>query len=255
MLQKISYAFFIVMLFLAGCQKDTIATPPSASNESLKLASASSLTVANTSKGWYGLYRYYVQDGDPDWQGDTLFDYDLIRNGIASFNDDLSLPVITGSSINYEIPLSHAISADSIVFETTVSSFSNKVELDILGVIPNTFAMLSIDEPVNGKRNVNINVGSSHKTITVKSALDLSSFQLIQFTLKGTTAFVYINSKLISKMPFKNTDRMGSVGILQMQNRLGKINCDKVRLLNSYTKKVTMEEAFTVDGQSHTIFY
>lgn len=256
MLIRISFPFLLVILFLVSCQKDLTTSPVASIGESAKPAALTSLATVDSSDGWYGLYVYPLPfpGGDPDWTGDTIVAYDLIKNGFASIANYPDLGDVKASSIEYQIPSSHTVSGDSIVFEATVRSDADYVNMRIWDAGKFHGAYLYIDTPVNGKRSFYIEVGSAYKEVLVKSVSSFTSYHLIQFALRGTTAFLYVDNKLICKLPFSNSDRIGNVSLLSMYTP-GIIECDQSRLLNSYTRKVRMKEDFNIDGQTHTTWY
>ena len=172
--------------------------------------------------------------------------------GTAKNRNLEAIPNMDGTYIQYAIPGSYTVSSDSTVFEATIRNGVNSAEMRMVGNISE--AGVSFSAPANGVGSYNLWVGSVYKTITVSPAIDFTSYNLVQFAIKGTKAFLYINNKLITSFSFSATNRIGNVQLLSMGYK-GYIECDKVRLLNSYTKKVRMKEEFNIDGKSRTIFY
>lgn len=243
MMKNLIFLSISIIIFLAACnKKEGITQPLNSSN----LSQANPVHI-DTSKGWYGLYRYFFESPD-DTSYNRLSDKSIIANGEARvpYMEDVNATII-----DYDMPGNHVINADSTTFDMDVRESIPRIDLNLFGMKHN--ASLSY-YTYNDSGFYTIAVGSVVKQKKVFPATDFTSYKLVRFQFKQNKLSVSVANKVIASFTYGATYRLGNLKQISLGNQ-GYIECNYVRLNNSYTQSSVMHEEFNIDGKSHTIFY
>jgi len=256
MLNKIAIGCLLGVLVVAGCKKEI-------NQDVVSTSATSNFSVApqgvkDTSGIWFG--TEHINDmGDPDQPPDTVAEKVLIKDGIAAV--PYTTDILT-SSVGYYLPSDQNLVGDSIAFKSAVKDDANVVQMDIMGT--QNIASIEYVKGANNTGTVTMAVGNTIQSKQV-NAIDFNSFKVIAIVLKNSHAYFYVANKLLLSFAYTSEDRIGtiktlSIGDNERQHKLfppanGYIECDYVRLYNSYSKRLVMKEEFNIDSQSNTIFY
>jgi len=260
MITRTALILSVFAFIFIGCRKEMQST--SVSSSSVYNLTAKGKGMIDTSGKWFGAFTAFL--GDPDaLSPDTIYEQKLINNGIASDPyDSIGYPSdgLRFSNVGYEMPADRVLKGDSIAFETLVTDDVNVVELDMIGT-KNTASF-----SYNSKRDnvCTLTVGNTTQSVTLTPAIDFTTFKPVIFALKGKHAFLYISNKLVLSLAYNSADDIGNITTLIIgqndqsdQSLPGNlsVDCDYVKLYNSYTRKLLMKEEFNIKGKSNTVYY
>ncbi len=262
-MQTRSFTYFIACaLCLAACKKEDVSNSVAslALERTSSQATGSFLAEEDTTYKWYGFYFVTTRPGDPDPGLDpdaNLLDESLlIKDGIAQIKEPGGILILKSpTTIEYEIPASQNISGDSVVLEATMQNKDNVVSFSMREyVVHGIGAGVIFNAPVNNVGTYEMFCGGAKKTITIKPAIDFTKYQTVQFAIKGNKAYLLRNNVVLASMSIRASDKPSRIGFIGIGDE-SVVSCDRVRLLNSFTRKVRMREDFNIDGQSNTLFY
>jgi hypothetical protein len=260
MITKTALILSVFAFIFIGCRKEMQSSSLSSSSV-YNLTASGKGTIDSTGK-WFGACTPFLGDPDALWP-DTIYEQKLINNGIASDPyDSIAYPSDANrfSNVGYEMPADRVFKGDSIAFEALVTDDVNVVELDMIG----TKNTASFSYNSKGDNTCTLAVGNTTQSVTLNPAIDFTTFKPVVFALKGKHAFLYISNKLVLSLAYNSSDDIGNITTLiigrnnqqdiSLLNNLS-MDCDYVKLYNSYTKKLLMKEEFNIKGKSNTIYY
>ncbi len=264
MFKKVSAVTLFAFVILAGCQKDVA---PKANAGSDNLSTDKLAPEALTGKGvvstnhWYGTYTDAVCSDpmgacDPDGSGDAT-DAGIIKNGVAQLPNPAGYNFSYGN-ISFDIPSQYNISGDSLTFVAVVENTiayslpDYDVILRIVGD-KDTAAVHFVAAP-SSQQSTEYYVGTARYTNLPSLVHYFGSFETVKLAQKKYQTGAYVNNKLVYKFAYRSLNSIGRVKTITVSGK-GYPTVDNVQLMNSYTNKKLMTEAFNVDGQSHTVFY
>ncbi len=256
-MQTRSFPFFIACaLCLAACKKEVVSNSVAslALERTSSQATGSFLAEEDTTYKWYGFYFNANPYADPDvnLQDESL----LIKDGIAQIKEPGGTSILKSpTTIKYEIPAWQNISGDSVVLEATMQNKDNVVSFSMQEYVGYGIgAGVIFNAPVNNVGTYEMFCGGARKTVTIKPAIDFTKYQTVQFAIKGNKAYLLRNNVVLSSMSILASDKPAHIGFIGIGDE-SVVSCDRVRLLNSFTRKVKMQEDFNINGQSNTVFF
>ena len=262
MIIKTALALTLCTFVFIACTKETQST--SVLSSSVYNSTASAKGTVDTLGKWFGAFTPFLGDPDALWP-DTIYEQKLINNGIASDPyDSIMYPSDANqfSNVGYKMPGDRVLNGDSIAFETLVTDDVNVIELDIIGTKNKASFTYNYNRDNTGA--CKLTVGNTAQSVNVNPIIDFTSFKPVALTLKGNHAFVYVSNKLVMSLAYKSADNVGNITTLLIGQNDQKnfllpgnlsVDCDYVKLYNSYSKKLLMKEEFNIKGKSNTIFY
>ena len=242
MFLRIYFLCCITFIFLCACNKQQVIVKHPG-NDNLSQLIGSKL---DTSKGWYGSYQMFYQSPD-DTSYFTLSDKYIIGNGEAKFPYN---PDALAIRINYDIPVKEIIHGDSTTFKLSLKQGSNQILLQLIGVKNSLYFSYYVQ---NDTGYYLIAVGAIIKQVKVFPATMFNNFKTVKFAFSKNKVFLYVENKLITSFSYDTKNKMGVLKQISLQAEY--IECDFVRLYNTYNNKLVMREEFNHDGESHTVFY
>ena len=268
MFKKLFSLCLLSFSLFAGCQKeDTLTTSPvsselSGDKSTQDLVGLNSIVSTNH---WYGSYigvnpPYDPETGDPDVPPgfpDAVTDYSFIHNGVAQLSTIPPEYSFDFSFVSFDIPSQYYISGDSLSFVTVVenlkaNSFSDyDVIVRIIGDKDSAEVHFVADPSFQSATDYY--VGNARYT-NIKSLVNyFGSFKTVKLIQKKYQTATYVNNVLAYKFSYGSQDSIGRVKTIRIGGK-GFVTVNNVKLLNSYTNKTLMTEAFNTDGHSHTLF-
>jgi hypothetical protein len=247
MQKKIILCLAIVCAFI-GCQKEITGTSQISTSDVAEVKAKNIDT-----SGWYGLFYDPFQDPEAPPVYTKVPDDTLILNGEAKVPDAFYSDFSDTTFIAYDMLSTDIINADSSALDVTVRKNINTIELDILGTTNNAQLLYHANN-VNDSGYYSLSVGSTSVKFNVYPATDFTSFKLLRFAFKQNKAFVYVSGKLITSFKYSAANKIGNIQGIRM-GKDGYIECDNVKLRNSYTHEMLMKEDFNINGHSQTFFY
>ncbi len=247
-MQKKSILCLAILCTFIGCQKEVIKTSEISTGE---VAEAKAKNIDTS--GWYGLYYDPFQDPEEPPTYTIVPDDTLILNGEAKIPDALYSDFSDTTFIAYDMQPIDVINTDSSALDVTVRKDINTIELDILGATNNAQLLYHANH-LNDSGYYSLSVGSTSVQFNVYPATDFTSFKLLRFAFKQNKAYVYVSGKLITSFKYNVSDKPGNIKGIRM-GKEGYIECDNVKLYNSYTRKLLMKEDFNINRHSQTYFY
>lgn len=194
-----------------------------------------------------------MQDPDGPTGYTKVPDDTLIINGEVKVPDAFYSDFSDSTFIAYDMQYINVINVDSSALDVTVRKNINTIELDILGTTSNAQLLYHANN-LNDSGYYSLSVGSTSFKFNVYPATDFASFKLLRFAFKQNKAFVYVSGKLITSFKYGAANKIGNIKGIRM-GKDGYIECDNVKLYNSYTRKLLMKEDFNINGHSQTFFY
>jgi hypothetical protein len=242
MYQRLNLLSCIAFCLLLACNKDALIVKPSTGSN----VSQSTSPKLDTSRGWYGTYRYFFEDPE-DTTEQYLLDKDIIANGEATVPN---MQDVDEASINYDMPAKEIIHGDSTTFKMGLKKKGNTLDVYLVGT-KNTMHLYYYT--YNDTGFYTLQLGAIYKTVKLFPATDFTNFRLVQFQCKRNKAYLYVGDKLVTSFNYGGKNKMGNVKQISIGNQ-SYIECNYVRLYNSSNQKLEMREEFNIDGESHTIF-
>ncbi len=244
-MQKKSILCLAIVCAFIGCQKDITETSQISASDVAEVKAKNIDT-----SGWYGLFYDPMQDPDGPAVYTKVPDYMIVSNGEAMVPYQLG---VNTTFIAYDMLSTDVINADSSALDVTVRKNINTIELDILGT-SDSAQLLYHANNLNDSGYYSLSVGSTSVQFNVYPATDFTSFKLLRFAFKQGKAFVYVSNKLITSFKYSAANKIGNIKGIRI-GKDGYIECDNVKLYNSYTRKLLMKEDFNITGHSQTYFY
>jgi hypothetical protein len=108
-----------------------------------------------------------------------------------------------------------------------------------------------------------LSVGNSKATSVVK-AIDFSVYRNTSLVIRGTRALLFVGVHHELSLAFTEADKIGAIKLLSagfnFQPQINSpdnynLECSGMRLHNSYSQKLLMQETFSINGKINTIFY
>jgi hypothetical protein len=232
---KLSLSIVCIVMLFSSCKKEFI-------NKGLQASNTSGIITKTNLSG-----RWFATNGTFNWNNvyvpqDTLHEDSVIRGGYISIpHHDPSFP----ATINYNFPDQQNLDGDSITFQFVISDSSDEQMIHLVG----SKGYVTID---HFKENWGIATPSVWQD-KHRGYQSFARFTPVLIVFKNNVVSIRRGDRKLIELSYTGK-LLGKLQSIELRYS-SSMKCNEVKLYNSYSNKLLMNETFNLKGRSNTIFY